>query len=312
MKRRTYLLLLLLACWSGLMGQYSFFSFFNFETVNPILTIDTTTNNIWQIGHPGKATFTGAFSAPNAIVTDTIYGYPLGNKSSFTITILNPNWWCGSPSVLSFWHKYDTDTMKDGGYIEVSYDGGNVWYNVIKDTVDPCNWGWVPFLGCTVYDVNDTLFNGEYGVSGSSNGWQFGAIEWLYMVGVKSTYPDSVMLRFTFISDTLAENKEGWMIDNITLHSDFPSAFLEMETVGAEARIFPNPVRDVLTVEFEEAFTGSLILTDLSGRQQLYEGITGLRKHTISTQKITSGIYIYTIKDLSSGTMESGKIAIHH
>jgi len=294
------------------MGQYSFFSFFNFETANPILKIDTTTNNIWQIGHPGKAIFSSAFSAPNAIVTDTNYGYPLGNKSSFTITILNPNWWCGSPSILSFWHKYDTDTLKDGGYIEVSYDGGNVWYNVIKDTVDPCNWGWVPFLGCTVYDVTDTLFNGEYGVSGSSNSWQYGAVEWLYMVGVKCTYPDSVMLRFTFISDTLAEDKEGWMIDNITLYSDFPGVLPEIETVGNEALIFPNPVRDVLTLKFVEAFTGNLILTDLSGRELLTENIIGSRLHTMSTQNMASGIYIYTIKDLSSGTIESGKLAIYH
>ena len=117
-------------------AQYSLF--INFEDTSTVkyVKIDTTNhNNIWQIGRPSKTVFTSAYSIPNAIVTDTILPYPINNHSSFIITIKDPQWFQGSPSELDFFHQYNTDSGKDGGYIDVSYNGGAKWKNILYDSI---------------------------------------------------------------------------------------------------------------------------------------------------------------------------------
>ena len=94
----------------------------NFETPDSLLQIDTANvNNVWQIGAPTKTFFDSAYSAPNAIVTDTFNFYSDTNHSVFTLKVYDPSWGFFGPSIeVGYRHKFDTDSLQDGGYIEVS------------------------------------------------------------------------------------------------------------------------------------------------------------------------------------------------
>ena len=91
----------------------------NFENQTPYLINDST--SIWQVGEPNKTIFNEAYFSLNAIITDTVNTYPSNDSSSFIIAFTPI--YCTAP-VISFYHKYDTDSAKDGCYIEYSIDHG--------------------------------------------------------------------------------------------------------------------------------------------------------------------------------------------
>src|ERR1041385_3814523 len=118
-------------------------------------SIDTTlAGNLWQVGPPQKIIFDSAYSAPNVMVTDTINPYPVNNRSSFSIKVTNAmvfNFWNFIFLIVDFTHKYDTDSLHDGCFIELSLDGVQ-WQNIIN----------FPFLQSTInsYSLTDTITGG--------------------------------------------------------------------------------------------------------------------------------------------------------
>ena len=56
-----------------------------FESAYEYLNIDTSNQNIWQIGRPSKIFFDSAYSKEKAIVTDSINFYPVNNCSYFNL-----------------------------------------------------------------------------------------------------------------------------------------------------------------------------------------------------------------------------------
>ena len=82
--------------------------------------------NIWQIGTPSKIILNSAYSPSLALITDSINPYPINNSSTFELLIRTDDY-----TEISFWHRLNTDTLTDGGVIEISTDFGNSWQNVI-------------------------------------------------------------------------------------------------------------------------------------------------------------------------------------
>ncbi|MCB0791030.1 MAG: hypothetical protein KDB97_04645 [Flavobacteriales bacterium] len=215
--------------------------------------IDTTAGNIWQVGMPQKPLFNAARSAPNAIVTDTLAAYPPTNTSSFIVKSDLAGYWGWSVFFLRFYHAFDTDTLQEGGYVEVSWDNGASWTNIFSDWMMPLNIenyyadDWTPIIA-------DTLSNGQIGYSGRS-GSLTGGLRWVYSSFCWETigYPlaDSVFVRFSFFSDSIPEARDGWMIDNITVEAYIAhpvSAFTRMDDFIVVA---PNPVQDQLNIVYD-------------------------------------------------------------
>ena len=101
--------------------------------------IEDDTNNIWEIGVPVKDFFDAPYGEfTNALVTKLEGYYPDNNISSFNITIdvsdYPPGVFCWFILSIAMTHKYDTDSLLDGCYIEISYDKGENWVNIINDT----------------------------------------------------------------------------------------------------------------------------------------------------------------------------------
>ena len=155
MKKLTILLIVLLG-FNNIYAQW-YNETINFESPSSMVWIDDTQeNNIWQIGTPQKDYFDQAYSPPYAILSDTIESYGENLHSSFIVSVKGWSWFGGSPSILTFKHKFDTDTLTDGGYIDVSYDSGESWVSIIHDTT-MYNCNWTPGFG--YYSENFYYYN---------------------------------------------------------------------------------------------------------------------------------------------------------
>ncbi|MBP6978698.1 MAG: T9SS type A sorting domain-containing protein [Bacteroidales bacterium] len=288
---------------------YGYHEEVDFESNIEFIRIDTSANNDWQIGIPQKEFFNGAYSIPNVIVTDTINAYSVNSKSSFYLSITDPRWFSGSPSTLSFYHKYDTESLYDGGYIDVSYDGGETWLNIIYDsTMFHCDWTpGFEYWGFNFYSDTDTLYNGINGFSGKSEDWKYSEFVWAYCIGVQREYPDSMMIRFNFISDSIQTYQEGWMIDDIILHSDICGSINDSFVNKISATIDPNPITNesVLRIRgiYDEEYTLSII--NISG-ERIFSQILTTNEFPLNNLMLVDGIYLYILRFENNVTI-SGK-----
>ncbi|MGI8893310.1 MAG: hypothetical protein ACR2GN_07590, partial [Bacteroidia bacterium] len=64
-------------------------------------------------------------------------------------------------------------------------------------------------------------------------------------------FNDSVMIRFTFVSDSIDNNKEGWMIDNLVIHLTNIHTVNEVKQ-EEYIKIYPNPVSDFIYIETQK------------------------------------------------------------
>lgn len=268
-----------------------------FEEPYEYIEIDTSNQNIWQIGEPNKTVFDSAFSKTKAIITDSINFYPINNYSYFDLKIGNFNIdYYPYDIFIEIKHKFDTDTLKDGGFITVSYDNGVTWMNIIKDTV---YWEVTPgWENVNLYSSNDTLFNGDYGFSGKSNDWISTWFTW-HILPVKKNKDfigDTMVVRFNFISDNFETNQEGWMIDNIKLYSvDLGGSINENRTLNFN--IFPNPLNDNAIIELDNYYNKlELCVFDIQGNLVKKQNFENINSMTLNINNLKSGLYFIKLK----------------
>lgn len=268
-----------------------------FEEPYEYLVIDTSSQNIWQIGEPNKIFFDSAYSIPNAIVTDTLNFYPINNNSYFDLKIGAFNYDDGYPYdiFIEIKHKFDTDTLKDGGFITVSYDNGLTWMNIINDTVyGQATPSWD---NANLYNFNDTLYNGQFGFSGHSNGWITTMFSWHYIT-VKNNIDvigDTMIVRFNFISDSIENNKEGWMIDNIKLYSvDLGFGINDIKSL--KFNITPNPMNETAIIELDSYNEIQLSIFNFQGNLVRQKNYFNNQSIIINRDKLNSGIYFIKIR----------------
>lgn len=306
MKKLTLIILLVFPC-IHIFGQFNQsvldtipWDTITFEKPYEYLSIDVASQNIWQVGVPYKEYFGSSYSLPNAIVTDTVNSYPTNNYSYFDIKIgeFNYNYYYMYYVGMEIKHKYDTDTLKDGGYITVSYDYGTTWMNIINDTsyfydISPDEDYW---SSDSLYNEEDLLYNGEFGFSGKSNGWQTTYFSWFF-IPVKSpnNIPDTTYIRFNFISDSINNNREGWMLDDIKLLS-VDLGGVTSENNKDSFKIIPNPLVTAVKVVLRKKYSkvNAQIIT-LTG--QIIVDRTHYNCNTFELQKgnLLPGIYLLKI-----------------
>ena len=290
--------------WIGdTLGPWSVISF---EEPTDYIHIIPSAQNLWQIGTPQKTIFNEAYTVPNAIVTDSLNFYPVNNQSSFDLYIGDFNSFGYFYDIfIDFRHKFDTDTLQDGGYITVSWDNGQTWSNIRHDSLSTLYFYCSPtqpryFYGNTsLYDTTALLSNGEPGFSGNSGGWVHTCLAW-YDLPVKKMPafpPDTMILRFNFISDNLNNNKEGWMIDQIRLFSiDLGSGCNELSGNSLIASVSPNPIASTAQVTLsKEIDEVEFSILDVTGRS-VSSGKPGkCSNFSFERGSLESGIYLLKI-----------------
>jgi len=286
----------------------------NFDDTSNIkyIHIDTSNQNLWQIGKPQKTIFSSAYSIPNAILTDTINDYPINNYSYFDLYAGFFNFpFFSMIMIIDFWHKYDSDTLKDGGYITVSWDKGLSWMNIIKDTVymwETPEWNEFTF---NLYSENDTLFNGEYGFSGSSNGWKKTGIAWFTQPVKLDFPPDTMIIRFNFISDSINDNKEGWMIDNIRLYGiELMGEINNVSINNNFVKIAPNPFNTNTDISFDKQYNNIKIdIYDIQGKLMETQNYIKTNRIKFNRNNLKNGLYFLKFT-LDKNITKTAKIII--
>lgn len=258
------------------------------ETDCELIEIDSFAQNLWTIGLPAKPFFDTAFSLPNAILTDTINPYASNNHSYFDLIIPSYNQFYNL--ILSFQHKYQTDSLLDGGYIEISYDNGASWVDVLKDQTHI-----EIFNTENMYALSDTLNGGISGFSGTSD-WQETKIQWVWQLPVQLVnYEDTLQLRFNFISDSLQSNKAGWMIDDIVVaYADLGSQTAEVQK-KQKASIFPNPFSTSCTIRLADWQAGSDYTVKLVNTQGVVQRVYEHLEHAewvVRREDLNPGLYL--------------------
>ncbi len=284
----------------GLMGS------FNFEAPDSAIRFDTMPGNLWQIGHPNKTIFQSGHSSPGAIVTDTLNSYPINNRSVFEFTIdsINLNFHFGT--YIDFWHRWNTDTLHDFGIVEFAVDNDTIWH-VMRDTfgmvINGCNYfmlQWYDYdsLGNPILPYNNYF-------SGNSPGWIHSYFEWQWAIPVLLgrvgfCFPDSVRVRFIFQSDSLAENKDGWEIDDLSYGWYDVLGGISNKDFLNQFSISPNPINDVgiITNTSPKIFTDlKMQIMDITGRIIRENKINSGENIRISHDGISPGLYMVKITE---------------
>jgi len=276
-----------------------------FESLCNIVKPDTSVRNIWQTGKPSKPFFDTAYSGPNAIVTDTVHPYPVSNHSCFDLAVRNLYFF---NMIVGFRHKFQTDTLTDGGYIEVSLDKGLTWMNIIHSDTTA-----MIFSTENMYTIRDTLKGGINGFSGTSAGWIYSRIQWIWTLPLKIfPPPDTVILRFHFISDSTQTNKAGWMIDNILISAAKMSGSINETSRDVNSiEIFPNPYSELTTIKFNQLKVERHTLIIVNTLGQTVKEFKEISDHQVQLRKedLNSGIYFVLLQN-NQKTLAARKLIV--
>jgi len=100
---------------TGALGDLVFFDTLSFKPLYSFITIPFNYENIWQVGQLQKSFLGSTMSDEHWIVTDTLNGYPINKDHYFDVLLpaIDSSWGEG---ILSFYHRYQTDSLCDGGF----------------------------------------------------------------------------------------------------------------------------------------------------------------------------------------------------
>lgn len=256
--------------------------------LNSWITIPIS-NKIWEIGIPNKMGMNDSYDGLPAIVTGLNNTYPLNSSNYFEIEI--PYEYIWGEGILSFWHKYDTDSLNDGGIIELSQDGGKNWKNIVNSTF------WISNIYNGLYSAKDTINGGIPAFTGKSVSWKKVELYWwwLALTGTKSVgSSNAIILRFKFISGKNSIPKGGWELSHFVFSGYDISGRLD-NVSNKSILVSPNPTNDKIKLSITN-FNNNLIfrLYNQNGIKLLDFPIT-MNSKEISIKNFSNGLYLYTI-----------------
>lgn len=233
----------------------------------------------------------------------------------------------GTQPALRFYHRFDTETGYDGGFVEISTDGGTFWEAIPTEKF---------FRGALLRPLNYGTFAipGVEAFSGTTNG------EFVASYADLSDYiGQDIQIRFRFGSDNV-ESRDGWYLDDIEIldvfnyqsevcissnEGDQACAMAEewgtivndqsvlpvteIESLGAIVSIFPNPARRILNIAIttERNSQVALQLFSLDGKQifSQQERLTvGEQQFQMDVSDLPSGFYMVRLQTDAGATTQ--------
>ena len=226
----------------------------------------------------------------------------------------------GQNPALRFWHRFDTEVVQDGGFLEISTDGGNVW-QLIKDGF--IKNGYNSELSYTTFAIPSLK-----GFSGTTGGefidtyldlspWKGQTIKVRFRFGTNVGGVSSEVLRGWFIDDvevmdllvyeTIAcvansDNANGSCSElrKIVIDSDGVVSSKDV-TNNLTYAVYPNPAHDYVVVELaaKKAGAAKIQVFTADGRM-VYNQTTrtneGRNVHNILTHTLQPGVYLIQVQ----------------
>ncbi|MFT3979740.1 MAG: M36 family metallopeptidase [Ferruginibacter sp.] len=196
---------------AGQSQTYSFTIMINNGSYFPTVTLldeQVTNTGIpagWATSSVNSFNFTTSnvqsHSAPNALFAAD----PTTTFADFRVATTTPVAMGANPSILSFWHNYNTEGGWDGGMVEISTNGGTNWTDLGTFMTEN------PYNGSLGSGSNNPLAN-RSAFTGNSNGWIKTSIN------LASFVNQNALFRFRFGADDNT-GETGWYVDDILLQS---------------------------------------------------------------------------------------------
>ena len=231
------------------LGDTLYQNHFHIDTVN-------YPNNIWHIGVPQKPIINSAYDGVMAIITDTINPCPPNDTSVFFVTVpawqpvtVGSSWW-GPLYLIEFFYQLDIDSG-DKCTLEISRDSGQSWINYLDDST-LSSWNYMPDF------------------DSSPIGWVSGSINCFYFPDLNNQdYTDSIIFRFTFISDSIQSNTDGWALDKFRLNYWFESV-VDVENNDLIC-LYPNPSDGHIKLQSKTSIQNATIQVYNLNGQKVFE-----------------------------------------
>jgi extracellular elastinolytic metalloproteinase len=223
----------------------------------------TPAQGVWNANTTGPRTGTRSYFAANAAVINDLY-----------LTI-KPVRQVRTGSVLSFWHKYNTEVNWDGGRIQVSTDYGKSWQDLGPHITQN------PYNG--IMD-NNPATPGYSGNSGASY------IE--TRVNLNSFSGQDILIRFWMHCDQNTGGV-GWNIDDITIS--------EMQTIITNEAVASFPINAVTAI-VKKRFLPSIIYNNCQLITNTLDSGEGSLRYAYNCTQV--GDTIFVSDQLSGNTIE--------
>jgi len=265
------------------------------------IAIENTNNNIWQIGKTTKFGTSDSRDTSCAIMTDSVNAYPINNFSAFKVNVfgaVTSNPWDNYNINFKFWHKFDTDSLMDGCWLEFSEDSGITWKKL--DSLSggfPLNQFQNQWSACNLYNNNltnvdfDTIQGGTKAWSGNSNGWRYTAL-WVNMtIPIKPSRSGPInAIRFVFQSDSINNNKAGWIIDDFGFGWIEQAGAVQDYSLYNQLPVYPNPSTGIFTISYPSHYVkGNIKVYDIHGRKLIDQALSP----QLDLSKYANGLYYY-------------------
>lgn len=250
------------------------------------------------------------------------------------LALLDPITVTGDQPVLRFYHKYDTEPTYDGGIVQISTDGGTSWKFLDQDLfkykyrrkIDYSAFG-IPNIGgfwgtlheftptyvdLSAYKGQDILFRFRFGSTDEAantvhpyEGWYVDDFELMDMVNYETEACVSSQNGSTSCDQP---NERGTIVE-----SNAGTVTSDLETLGAEVRVFPNPVKEQLQLAIEAQRGGrlSISLISMDGKTLLTQQqmiSSGYNRAGMDVSNLPAGLYILRLA--SAGEVKTQKIVV--
>jgi len=262
----------------------------NFEDSSEYKYFSIDTNNLWFIAKPQKDILFIPSTLPllgeKAIISDTNLYYGKNLRSSFHF-----KFYLESSFNYSIFarYKFDFDKNKDGGIIETSYDNGETWTNILFDDriVNSNDFR----LYGIFYDKKDTIisYNNQPGFTGLCSGMEHFEIYFEYWEPIN----DTIILRFTFSSDSIDSHNEGWLLDDIRFDKSWDCKINDPASTSPDIKIFPNPASGIIYLISESEEIDQIQILSLTGTILYQE----YKKDMIKINHLNPGIYFMKVNN---------------
>jgi hypothetical protein len=264
----------------------------NFDSTTHSVWVTSGTVNDWVIGTPAKSAITSAYSGTKALVTGLTSNYSSNHNGIVTSPQFDFSALTGA-TVLQFKHRFLTESCCDGGWVEVSVNGG-AWTKVENVLGTGANFNTTNAIGW-YNNGNMRWANNSNAYASQINGWIVSSV----ILPSSITGESNVKFRFVFTSDGSVEN-DGWAIDDIKI---FPESApivstgthsnLTMTNATVAGRILSNgghqvTASGVLISTVQNATTSTSGVIDLGTAPVITDG-----NYSVATTALQPGIFYY-------------------
>ncbi|MCA6364506.1 MAG: T9SS type A sorting domain-containing protein [Bacteroidetes bacterium] len=220
----------------SLAAQITATQYFDGSDIQPaVYTLDS--GNVWQVGAPQKTLFNAPASTPNVLITDTVNACAV-NANASVVFPLNQFPPIGIMA-MQWKQKFDLDSAADFAFVEYTIDNGVTWQNCFNN---PYVYNFYGYDSSTV-DTSQLAFTGR------DTSWRdvWLCFDAAYLIPYTTTF----QTRFRIVTDSVSNNREGWMIDNYNQHLTI------FHTAGKDnqpeyLRVYPTPSTGIVNIEAQK------------------------------------------------------------